>query len=120
MPHWPDCTIYNEPAMPSGPCDCGGLKLADYAPERFRPTLIPTTGRFGFFVDNGRGEGFVEAHPLPTDTLIAIAAAAHLPDAHSQVASGCLLDCVNLDDPRETVIAQLNALAASQSGARNI
>ena len=21
--HWSDCAIYNEPAYPAGPCDCG-------------------------------------------------------------------------------------------------
>ncbi len=22
--HWSDCATHNEPAMPNGPCDCGG------------------------------------------------------------------------------------------------
>lgn len=118
MDHWSDCAIYNEPAMPAGPCDCGGLKLRDYAPERFRAALIPSTGRFGFFVDNDRGEGFVETHQLPTDTLIAIAAAANLPDAHSEIAGGRFSDSVDLNDPREAVIAQFKALAAAQSSDR--
>lgn len=23
--HWSDCAVYNEPASPAGPCDCGGF-----------------------------------------------------------------------------------------------
>ena len=118
--HWSDCAVYNEPALPVGPCDCGGLKLADYAPERFRPTLIPSTGRFGFFVSHGRGEGFIEPHQLPTDTLIRIAAAANLPNAHGEIAGGCLANGVDFDDAREAIIAQFKALAASQRSAGHI
>jgi hypothetical protein len=22
--HWSDCAVYNSPAFPAGPCDCGG------------------------------------------------------------------------------------------------
>lgn len=22
--HWSDCAVHNEPALPKGPCDCGG------------------------------------------------------------------------------------------------
>ena len=25
--HWSDCSVYNEPAYPSGECDCGGFDL---------------------------------------------------------------------------------------------
>ena len=24
--HWSDCAVYNEPAEPAGPCDCGAAK----------------------------------------------------------------------------------------------
>ena len=24
--HWSDCSVYNEPAYPAGPCDCGAAK----------------------------------------------------------------------------------------------
>ena len=24
--HWSDCAVYNEPAFPAGPCDCGAAK----------------------------------------------------------------------------------------------
>lgn len=23
--HWSDCSVYNEPAFPAGPCDCGAV-----------------------------------------------------------------------------------------------
>ena len=26
MGHWCDCAVYNEPALPAGPCNCGGLR----------------------------------------------------------------------------------------------
>jgi hypothetical protein len=29
MGHWSDCAVYNEPAYPNGPCDCG----VDETPE---------------------------------------------------------------------------------------
>lgn len=31
--HWSDCAVYNAPALPVGPCDCGGLKSANKLPE---------------------------------------------------------------------------------------
>lgn len=24
--HWSDCAVFNEPALPAGSCNCGGLK----------------------------------------------------------------------------------------------
>jgi hypothetical protein len=27
--HSSDCAVYNEPAMPAGPCNCGGFKMPD-------------------------------------------------------------------------------------------
>ncbi|WP_156331020.1 hypothetical protein [Blastochloris viridis] len=110
MEHWSDCALH----AAGFACDCGGLQLADYAPERFRVADISIPGRVGFFVDLGSREGFVEAHCLPTDTLVAIAAATNLPDAHGEVASSRFPNGVNLNNPRKAVVAQLKALTASQ------
>lgn len=109
MEHWSDCLAHDGKA-----CDCGGLKLADYAPERFSVTDIALPGRLGFFVHLDGRSGFIEAHSLPTETLIAIAAASNLPDGHGEVSSGCFTHGVDLNDPREAVIAQLKAIAVSQ------
>lgn len=27
--HWSDCALHNEPAMPAGPCDCGGVRVSN-------------------------------------------------------------------------------------------
>lgn len=104
--HVSDCAFHADEA-----CDCGGLDLAIYEAEDFRPTLIPSTGRFGFFVDHSGGECFIEEHSLPTGTLIAIAAAAHLIDAHAIVAGGQDANSMDLNYSKEAVIAKLKALA---------
>jgi len=32
--HWSDCAVHNEPAMPNGPCDCGGYIVSLATPAR--------------------------------------------------------------------------------------
>ncbi len=34
--HWSDCAVYNEPAYPNGPCDCGGYSLRNDPPRMIR------------------------------------------------------------------------------------
>lgn len=94
--------------------------MAEYPLELFRIAHIPVTGRFGFFIDLDGREGFVEAERLPTGTLIAITAAADLPNVHALVAGVVDTNGVNLHDAREAVIAQLKALAVAQSGAGDV
>jgi hypothetical protein len=82
--------------------------------EGARAAFIPSTGRFGFFVDHMGGEGFIEEHEFPTDTLIRIAAAANLIDAHPSVAGSENANGVDFDYPRPSVISKLKAFARSK------
>src|SRR3954453_8826170 len=70
MRHGSDCAVNHGPALPAGPCDCGGLDLAAYGLERFSVAHIPSTGRLGFFIDLDGRDGFVEVHELPPDRLV--------------------------------------------------
>lgn len=98
-----------------GECDCGNLDLAVYAAHRFVPTLIAVTGRFGFFVGEMGRECFVEPEQLPTTTLVAIASAADLIDAHDIVVFGGDANGMNFDDARPSIITKLKAFARAQS-----
>ena len=83
--HWSDCAIHNAPALPVGPCDCGGLELA----------LDVAHGSIASFISGARSEGpllgnqgagsLVQPQCFPPDGLIADAAAGDLPDAHDSV-----------------------------------
>ena len=116
MEHWSDCAVHLDEHQA---CSCGGLNLTLDMLETARVAFIPSTGRFGFFVDHMGGEGFVEAHSFPTDTLVRIAAASNLIDAHSGVPAGESSNCMDLDDARPTIIAKLKAFALSESVTRD-
>jgi len=58
--HWSSCAIYNEPALPPGPCDCGGLDLAAYDRYRRVVGVVPTPGSLAAFVNEGVVPSFVE------------------------------------------------------------
>jgi hypothetical protein len=107
--HVSDCSIHE-----GGECDCGELDLTAYAPHSFVPTFIAVTGRFGFFVDHMGADCFVEPEQLPAGTLIAIAAAANLPDAHDFVAFCGISDGVDFDNTRPSIVAQLKALTIAK------
>lgn len=117
--HWSDCAVNNGPALPSGPCNCGGLNLTSDMIESARVAFIPVTGRFGFFVDHMGGEGFVEEHVFPTDALIRIASASNLINAHSGLPRSKSPDGVDLDNSRPAIIAKLKAFARSKSFTSN-
>jgi hypothetical protein len=60
-------------------------------------------------------QGFIEPQELPALTLAALAAASHLKGAHDVVSVLCDTYGVNLDDARESVIAEFKALPCSES-----
>ena len=53
--HWSDCAIYNEPAYPTGPCNCGGLDLAEDASHSVVVPLAPLANSLEDLI--GKGEG---------------------------------------------------------------
>jgi hypothetical protein len=48
--HWSSCAVNNAPALPVGPCDCGGLDPAiEYMDDRVTG-VVAATGREGALV----------------------------------------------------------------------
>lgn len=45
--HWSDCAVFNGPALPSGACDCGGLKLAEDADHNLVVAPVAVARRKG-------------------------------------------------------------------------
>lgn len=106
--HWSDCAIYNGPALPAGPCDCGMLELAaDSAAHSGVPAFVSLAGSPRLLVDNAGGASFVETQKLPSDGLIGDASAAHLPNPHDPIPFEGAANSVHLDDPRISVIPKL-------------
>ena len=114
MGHWSDCSIHNEPALPAGPCDCGGLNLADDCLNHGIAAFISMSGGVRLLVNHMGGEGFIEPHVLPPLALMAIASTANLPNMHEFITILGKPDDMNLHDAREAVISQLKALLGSQ------
>ena len=107
--HWCDCAIYNEPALPAGSCDCGGLDLADDPGEHLVAPPVPWSRGAGFLIQHAQSDDVTRQQWLPPDAISANASTSGLPDAHGQVASGCHATRVNLNDPIEPVVADLKA-----------
>lgn len=112
--HLSDCS-YHE----TGQCDCVGLDLATDKPDRFVPTYISSTGRFGFFINHMGRECFVEPEQLPTLTLAAIASATNLPDTHDAVAVLRGSNDMDFDDARKSIVVELQTLPGVQRLARS-
>lgn len=106
--HFSDCSSHDD-----GRCDCEPLDLAAYGPHSFVPTRIPSTGRFGIFLNHMGRERFIETEQLPSLTLAAIAAASDLPDAHDAIAILSDPNSVDFDNARITVISKLKAISCS-------
>jgi hypothetical protein len=107
LEHWSDCAVHNEPFMPAGPCDCGGLYLTDDLLHGGVPSLVPVSGRPGWLVTHMGRDAFVNAHDLPSDGLVAGAAAACLPDAHDADAGLVVADGMDLNAAAVPVVANL-------------
>ncbi|GLU25543.1 hypothetical protein [Brucella sp. NBRC 12950] len=112
--HVSDCSIWED-----GKCDCGDLDFASYPAHRFVTACIPSAGCFGLFVNHMGRECFIEPEQLPTDTLIAIAAASDLPNAGYCIALSSVSDSVNLNNSREVVISNFKAFLRSDCIAPN-
>lgn len=102
--HWSDCAIHNAPALPAGPCDCGGLELADDTSHSTIPPLVTWPGGQGAFPSDGNSARFVEPEQLPADRLIADAAATGLPDAHDSIVRLSEADSVDFDTAEVAIV----------------
>lgn len=103
--HWCDCAIYNGPAYPTGPCDCGMLDLAEDAGEDLIVSFVTPPGSFGLFVQNAVADGLIEKQDFPANGLVADTATSHLKHAHSSVIGSCDTCCVDLYDANVPIIA---------------
>jgi hypothetical protein len=83
--HWSDCAIYNAPALPTGPCDCGGLELALDSAHDLIPALIAGARPKGPLFCNGGSGRLIQAQQLPAEGLITDTAASDLPNTHNGV-----------------------------------
>lgn len=81
--HWSDCAIYNAPALPTGPCDCGGLELALDSVHDLIPALVSGSRGEGLLLCNESPGRFVQPQQLPSDGFVADAAAGNLPNPHN-------------------------------------
>lgn len=102
--HWSDCAVHNGPALPEGPCDCGGLDLADDSRHGLVATTVSGPWSKGLFVQERKGAGLVEPQQLPADGFIVNAATSDLPSTHD---GGPILGeaaSVNLNIARESVV----------------
>lgn len=118
--HWSDCAVHNEPAMPNGPCNCGGLDLAAYERYRRVTSLIPTPRSLADFIANGEAPCLVQTHQFEASALTANATATDLPDAHNGIVSGTGANGVDFDKPGITIIGDGETLSFSQSIACNV
>ena len=112
--HWSDCAVYNEPAMPSRECDCGGLELSVDDAHAAVVLRISLPGALGDFLRNMHRESLVERHHFPADRLSADAAAAYLKDAHARVSGRRDADRMYLDDAGKSVVSKFEASAGIQ------
>lgn len=95
--HWSDCAVYNEPAYPKGPCNCGGLDLAAYEAYRRVSAFIPSPRTLAVFIRDGVGPSLVEAEQSEI-RLEAGFSAVDLPSPHDGVSSSGSANGVNFDD----------------------
>jgi hypothetical protein len=87
--------------------DCGNLELAsDDLHDRIGGVVTVPGSHRPFGCDDSSGK-FIQAQQLPSDGLIAAAAASDLPDTHDGVVVVGEADGVNLDIPGVAVIPKL-------------
>lgn len=84
---WSDCAVYNEPAYPKGPGNCGGLDLAAYDAYCRVSSFIPSPRSLAVCVRDGVGPSLIEAEKSEF-RLEAGLSTVNLPSPHDGVPSG--------------------------------
>lgn len=111
--HWSDCTIYNEPAYPAGPCDCGGLDLAAYRFDMAVVAPVPRTGREADVLGDRIAPSFIETEETEAFGRTDLGRT-DLEGPDERVAiTGCT-NRVNLDQPRMPVIRDRQAFLLAE------
>lgn len=104
--HWSDCAIYNAPACEPGPCDCGGLELADDVPHTLVAPFVALPGSEGLVGEQEGGKSFVQPQQFPADRLASDTSAPDLPHTHRKIASSAEANGVDLYIAREPVVGK--------------
>jgi hypothetical protein len=112
--HWSDCAIYNAPALPVGPCNCGGLDLTAYGRYRAVTSLIPTPRSLAAFLSDEAATRLIEPEKLPTDTFAADTSSADLPSPHDGVAILGGADSMNLNETGKSVVSEFQTATGIQ------
>lgn len=112
--HWSDCAVHNEPALPVGGCDCGGLDLTAYDRYRAVTSLIPTPGSLARFIQDGVVPSPIKVENAPRRGIATLAPTPNLPGTHNGIASGAGPDRVDLHDTRETVVGDRKPLSGGE------
>jgi hypothetical protein len=108
--HWSDCAIYNAPALPTGPCDCGGLELALDVTHGPVPALIAGSRSDGLLPCHEGPTSFVQSQQFPPNRFMTDAAAGNLPDTHDGVVFFGGANGMHLDIASVAVISKLKDL----------
>lgn len=102
--HWSDCAVHNAPAYEPGPCDCGGLELAEDGSHALVAGLVAGSGGLGLFIGDRDAAGFIQPHQLPSHGFVADAAAPDLPDPHYGIARCACPHCVDFYNTGKAVV----------------
>jgi hypothetical protein len=105
--HWSDCAVYNGPAFPAGPCDCGGLDLTDDPGHGPVTAAVSAPRSSRFLVEDGQRPSLIEAQEFPANRLVADAASPHLPNPHDGISAISEAAGVDLDVSSVAVVADL-------------
>jgi hypothetical protein len=105
--HWSSCAIYNAPALPVGPCDCGGLELTSDDAHDGVGRIVSGPGSLRPLLCYEGTGGFVQTQQFPANGFIADAAASDLPNSHDGIVVLREPDRVDLDIAGVTIVPKL-------------
>src|ERR1039458_5402896 len=98
---WSDCAIYNGPAYPPGPCNCGGLELTQDSCHFSIPALVAGPGGVGLLLKQSNPDSLVNTQQFPANRLVVNTSTPDLPDTHHGVTSGADSNGVDLNISRK-------------------
>lgn len=63
-PHLSSCALFNEPAMPSGACNCGTPNLLGFLKKSIVSVYVSDAGKLGFFINCNGANVFFDAEKI--------------------------------------------------------